>query len=103
MLIKFIKENKIQTISYDESLVENKQDFIIDISKKLRIPLLMNHGGLYTVRTKLKKKKNLNFLINVIFFYLQINTQYIFILSIKIMLIQKNSNFLDLQGMMLSG
>ena len=34
MLIKFIKENKIQTISYDESLVENKQDFIIDISKK---------------------------------------------------------------------
>ena len=62
----------------------------------------MNHGGLYTVRTKLKKK-NLNFLINVIFFYLQINTQYIFILSIKIMLIQKNSNFLDLQGMMLSG
>ena len=57
MLIKFIKENKIQTISYDESLVENKQDFIIDISKKLRIPLLMNHGGLYTVRTKLKKKK----------------------------------------------
>ena len=56
MLIKFIKENKIQTISYDESLVENKQDFIIDISKKLRIPLLMNHGGLYTVRTKLKKK-----------------------------------------------
>mgnify|MGYP007077456293 CR=1 FL=1 len=31
----------------------------------------------------------------MIFFYLQINTQYIFILSIKIMLIQKNSKGTD--------
>ena len=59
LLIKFIKNNKIKTFSYDESLVENKKKFIISISKELNIPLIMNHGGLYTL--KARKKKNYKF------------------------------------------
>ena len=59
LLIKFIKNNRIKTFSYDESLVEDKKKFIISISKELNIPLIMNHGGLYTLKTS--KKKNVKF------------------------------------------
>lgn len=58
-LIKFIKENKIKTMSIDESLVEKKRRFLTEISKELNIPLIMNHGGLYTI--KAIKKNDLKF------------------------------------------
>ena len=59
-LINFIKINKIKTISIDESLVEKKRIFLFKICKDLKIPLIMNHGGLYTLKTKLKKSKKFN-------------------------------------------
>ena len=57
LLVEFIIKNHIKTISYDESLVEKKKKFINSISKDLNIPIIMNHGGLYTLKTKLRKKK----------------------------------------------
>lgn len=56
-LINFIKNNKIKTISIDESLVEKKRIFLFKICKDFKIPLIMNHGGLYTLKLKLKKSK----------------------------------------------
>ena len=79
LLIKFIRKNNIKTISYDESLVEKKKKFINSVSKDLNIPIIMNHGGLYTLKTTIKKKILIN-LKRVIFFYLQINIQFISII-----------------------
>ena len=56
-IINHIKKNNIKTISIDESLVEKKRYFLIAICKELKIPLIMNHGGLYTLKAKLKKNK----------------------------------------------
>jgi hypothetical protein len=56
-LIDFIKNNKIKTISIDESLVDKKRIFLFKICKDFKIPLIMNHGGLYTLKLKLKKSK----------------------------------------------
>mgnify|MGYP001177614578 CR=1 FL=1 len=49
-LIQFIKKNKILSISIDESLEEKKRYFLIEICKELNLPLIMNHGGLYTIK-----------------------------------------------------
>ena len=73
-LIKFIRKEDIRTISIDESLYENKRKFLLEISKKLNIPIIINHGGLYTIKTKVKKKK---FLIKVIFIYLRVKFLFI--------------------------
>ena len=50
-IVNFIKKNNIKTISIDESLVEKKKYFLLEITKKLNIPLIMNHGGLQTVKS----------------------------------------------------
>ncbi len=49
-LIQFLKKNKIASISIDESLVEKKRCFLIEICKELNLPLIMNHGGLCTLK-----------------------------------------------------
>ena len=56
-IINLIKKNNIKTISIDEGLVEKKRYFLTEICKELKIPLIMNHGGLYTVKTKKKKSR----------------------------------------------
>ena len=38
-------------------LLKKKRYFLIAICKELKIPLIMNHGGLYTLKAKLKKNK----------------------------------------------
>ena len=56
-IVNFIKENNIKSISIDESLVEKKRYFLLEISKEFNIPLLLNHGGLHTI--KLNKVDNI--------------------------------------------
>ncbi len=55
-IIDIIENNKIKTISFDESLVKKKRIFLLEISKITNTPLIMNHGGLYTVKSKNKNK-----------------------------------------------
>jgi len=68
-IVNFIKENNIKTISIDEGLVVKKKYFLLNISKELNIPLLMNHGGLHT----LKSVKNINMRLKECTFYLSPN------------------------------
>ena len=68
-IVNFIRENNIKTISIDESLVEKKKYFLLEISNELNIPLLMNHGGLHT----LKSAKNSGIKFKECTFYLSPN------------------------------
>ena len=56
-LSNFVINNKIKSISIDESLPNKKRSFLFKFCKLLKIPLIMNHGGLYTLKAKLKNKK----------------------------------------------
>ena len=56
-IIYQIKKNNIKTISYDESLFKTKRNFLVDIAKELKLKVIMNHGGLYTIKNKVE---NLN-------------------------------------------
>jgi len=56
-LLNFITKNQIKTISIDESLPHKKRVFLYKFCKLLNIPLVMNHGGLYTLKTKINNKK----------------------------------------------
>ena len=51
-IIKQIEINKIKTISFDESLYETKRKFLVKISKEKNLKMVMNHGGLYTLKAK---------------------------------------------------
>ena len=64
--IRFIKENKIKTISIDESLPEIKRDFIINLKKKCSIKIIVIHGGLHTF----KVKHNIDNFLNRVDYYL---------------------------------
>ena len=50
-------KNNIKTISYDESLFKTKRNFLVDIAKELKLKVIMNYGGLYTIKNKVE---NLN-------------------------------------------
>tara|TARA_B100000989_G_scaffold296147_1_gene278744 strand:+ start:29842 stop:31008 length:1167 start_codon:yes stop_codon:yes gene_type:complete len=56
-VLEFIKKNNIKSISIDESLAVNKRKFLVNISNKLNIPIIMHHGGLYTIKSV---KKNVS-------------------------------------------
>ena len=58
-IMEFIKKQNIKTISIDESLSTKKKLFLSEISKQLNIPIIMNHGGLYTVKTLKSNTKNI--------------------------------------------
>ena len=64
--IRFIKENKIKTISIDESLPEIKRYFIINLKKKCSIKIIVIHGGLHTF----KVKHNIDNFLNRVDYYL---------------------------------
>ena len=57
-ILNFIIKNNIKTISIDEALVVKKKYFLIKICKVLNIPLLVNHGGLSTIKS-INKNGNL--------------------------------------------
>lgn len=66
-LIQFLKKNKILSISIDESLEEKKRLFLIEICKELDLPLIMNHGGLYTIKAikkDFRKFKDVSFFLS---------------------------------------
>lgn len=66
-LIQFVKKNKILSISIDESLEEKKRLFLIEICKELDLPLIMNHGGLYTIKAikkDFRKFKDVSFFLS---------------------------------------
>ena len=54
-----VKKKNIKTISIDESLSAKKKLFLSEISKQLNIPIVMNHGGLHTVKNLKNNTKNI--------------------------------------------
>ena len=51
-IIYQIKKNNIKTISFDESLYKMKRNFLFNIAQELKLKIIMNHGGLYTIKNK---------------------------------------------------
>tara|TARA_Y100000992_G_scaffold267420_1_gene205962 strand:+ start:144 stop:1319 length:1176 start_codon:yes stop_codon:yes gene_type:complete len=77
--INFIKEKKIKTISIDESLPQEKRNFILNIKKKCFVKILVIHGGLHT----LKAKQNINKFLSKIDYYLSPGKIPIYTYSLK--------------------